>query len=137
MHVPRVPLTLLCPAPTIRSVLCRAQITAARVTTVQRILNTETLTSHGNVAGRRAMVSILEAGLRAADPYNNTRELLQSGGGRLVLDNPGFEPSEAPVSGPQVIELDAVDRIFVVGAGKGIQRMALAFEDVLGSSPSA
>jgi glycerate 2-kinase len=100
---------------------------------VQRILNTEQLTSHANIAGRQAMVSILEAGLQAADPYNNTRELLQRDGNRLILNNPGFEPSEAPVSGPQVIDLDAVDRIFVVGAGKGIQRMALAFEDVLGS----
>lgn len=98
----------------------------------QRILNADVLTSHGNIAGRQAMVSILEAGLQAADPYNNTRQLLQVEGRHLVLDNPVFEPRDAPLHGPLTIDLDAVDRIFVVGAGKGIQRMAKAIEDALG-----
>ena len=98
----------------------------------QRILNGDVLTSHGNVAGRRAMVRILEAGLQAADPYNNARELLQVDGHRLILDRPDFEPRDAPVGGPMAIDLDEVDRIFVVGAGKGIQRLAKAVEDALG-----
>jgi len=34
-----------------------------------RILNQDVLASHGNVAGRRALVEILEAGLEAADSY--------------------------------------------------------------------
>ena len=81
------------------------------------------------------MVSILDAGLRAADPYNNTRELLVREGDRLILDNPGFEPAERPAGAdraPLVIDLDAVERIYLVGAGKGIQRVALAFEHALG-----
>lgn len=98
----------------------------------QRILNGDVLTSHGNVAGRIALVSILEAGLRAADPYNNTRRLMQVDGRRLVLDSPDLEPRDTPLSGPQVIDLDGVERIFVVGAGKGIQRVAKAIEDALG-----
>ncbi len=98
----------------------------------QRILNGDVLASHGNVAGRKAMVSILEAGLQAADPYNNTRRLLQVEGRRLVLATPEFEPRDAPLSGPVVIDLDEVERIYVVGAGKGIQRMAKAIEDALG-----
>ncbi len=98
----------------------------------QRILNADVLTSHGNVAGRKALVAILEAGLQAADPYNNTRRLLQVEGRRLILDCPVFEPRNAPLSGPQIIDLDAVERIYVVGAGKGIQRMAKAIEDALG-----
>jgi glycerate-2-kinase len=98
----------------------------------QRILNGDVLASHGNIAGRTALVSILEAGLRAADPYNNTRQLLQVEGRRLVLDRPEFEPRDAPLSGPLAIDLDDVDRIYVVGAGKGIQRMAKAIEDALG-----
>lgn len=49
-----------------------------------------------------------------------------------MLDNPGFEPKYAPASGPQTLDLDTFDRIFVIGAGKGIQRMALAFEHALG-----
>jgi glycerate 2-kinase len=70
--------------------------------------------------------------MRAADPYNNTRELLQRDGNRLVLDNPGFAPEDSPVPTTQIIDLDQVERVFVVGAGKGIQRVALAFEHVLG-----
>ncbi|MHB1319298.1 MAG: glycerate kinase type-2 family protein [Anaerolineae bacterium] len=118
--------------PNIRTVMRVGPIMPEKVEAVQRILNSESLTSHGNIAGRQAMVSILEAGLRAADPYNNTRELLQREGNRLILGNPGFEPVNAPVSGPQIIDLDALERVFVVGAGKGIQRVALAFEDALG-----
>ena len=34
----------------------------------QRITNVEQLVTHGNVKGRRDMVEILEAGLRASDP---------------------------------------------------------------------
>lgn len=118
--------------PKLRAVIRCGPIMREKVAAVQRILNSDALTTHGNIAGRQAMVSILEAGLRAADPYNNTRELLQRVGNRLILDNPGFEPTDAPVSGPQIIDLDAVERVFVVGAGKGIQRVALAFEDALG-----
>ncbi|NLT73430.1 MAG: DUF4147 domain-containing protein [Chloroflexi bacterium] len=101
---------------------------------MQRIMNPEALASHGNVPGRRDMVEILEAGLRAADPYNNTRALLQREGTRLILDG-DFAPAECPAglpTGPQVIDLDDVERIYVVGAGKGIQRVALAFEHALG-----
>ena len=125
-------LTFPCFALNIRTVIRFGPILREKVAAVQRILNGDALTSHGNVAGRQAMVAILEAGLRAADPYNNTRDLLQVDGPRLVLDNPGFEPKDAPASGPQTLDLDTFDRIFVVGAGKGIQRMALAFEHALG-----
>ncbi len=42
-----------------------------------RITNADTLLSHGNVAGRRAVLEILEAGLHASDPYYNTLDLLR------------------------------------------------------------
>jgi len=98
-----------------------------------RITNADTLTSHGHVAGRKAALAILEAGLQAADPYYNVLRLLKLEGRALIVGNRDFEPEGSPYFGQdQVFDLDRIERIFVVGAGKGSQRAAKAFEDVLG-----
>lgn len=97
-----------------------------------RILNAESLISHGNIPGRRAMQAILEAGLQAADPYHNTLTLLRVEGSKLIAGNRLFEEHGDPRRGDEVIDLAEVQRIFVVGAGKGIARVALALEEVLG-----
>jgi glycerate 2-kinase len=99
---------------------------------MNRILNAASLTEHGNIPGRQALLQILEAGLQAADPYNNTMRLLRRQGQRLIVGHPEFEPEGSPVSGDEVIDLDQVERIYVFGAGKGAQRVARAIEDVLG-----
>jgi glycerate-2-kinase len=92
----------------------------------------DTLVSHGNVKGRNAVLEILEAGLEAADPYNNTRRLIRFEDGRLVVGNREFEPAETPRSGDEVYDLSKVGRIYVFGAGKGVQRVAKAIEDAMG-----
>ena len=97
-----------------------------------RILNADALTSHGNIPARKAILEILEAGLQAADPYQNVRRLICLEGDRLIVGNPDFEPAGSPRGGYEVFELSQVGRIFVFGAGKGIQVAAKAFEDVLG-----
>jgi glycerate-2-kinase len=97
-----------------------------------RIQNVETLLSTGNLPGRQAMVQILEAGLRAADPYHNARKLIRLEGGKLVVGNKDFEPTGSPRSGDEVYDLSKVRNIYVVGAGKGIQNVARAMEEVLG-----
>ena len=97
-----------------------------------RILNGGTLTSHGNVAGRKALVEILEAGLRASDPYYTTLSMLRLEGDRLIVGGKDFEPAGDPRSGEEVIDLSEVGRIYVFGAGKGVQRIARAIEEVLG-----
>ena len=100
---------------------------------MDRILNAEQLVSHGNERGRQALVQILEAGLRAADPYYNTLKLLRIEGNRLIVGGlPDFEPEGSPKTGEEVFDLDQVGRILVVGAGKGVQRVAKAIEEVLG-----
>jgi glycerate-2-kinase len=96
------------------------------------IYNAKTLTSHGNTKMRRDAVAILEAGLQMADPYNNTLSLLRLEGDTLYIGNPVFEADNDPRSGIETVDLNKVDRILVVGAGKGVQRVALAIEDVLG-----
>jgi glycerate 2-kinase len=99
----------------------------------QRILNIDDLVSHGNIPGRQAMVQILEAGLEASDPYLNTKKLIHVNGNNLTIGSAEFEPAGSPVPGNQIFDLTKIDRIFVFGAGKGIQRVAKAIEDVLGT----
>lgn len=102
-----------------------------------RILNADALTSHGNIAGRKAVVEILEAGMQAADPYTNTCRLLRVEGNRLVVGNRAFEPVGDPKAGhDEVFDLDWIDRIFVFGAGKGAQRVGVALEEILGERVS-
>jgi len=102
-----------------------------------RIKNAHSLYSHGNVAGRRAMVEILEAGLQAADPYWNTRELVRLDGDQLIVGGGRFEPEGSPVTGEIVVDLSTTRRVIVIGAGKGLQRVAKALEDVLGERLTA
>ena len=97
-----------------------------------RILNAESLSSHGNVRGRQAMIEILEAGLQAADPYYNTLKLLRVENGKLIVGHPDFEPAGTPRPGEEVYDLGRMGRIYVFGAGKGVQRVARAIEEVLG-----
>jgi len=99
-----------------------------------RILNADSLASHGNIAGRRAVLDILEAGLQAADPYHNIIKLVRIESGRLIVGHADFEPKNPRRSGDEVFDLDEIERIYVFGAGKGCQRVAEALEDVLGDS---
>ena len=97
-----------------------------------RIQNRESLTNHGHLAGRAALVEILDAGLNACDPGSNVRRLLRLDGDILTIGSPDFEPTGDPRSGDEVIDLRQVGRIFVVGAGKGVQHTAKTLEELLG-----
>ena len=98
----------------------------------ERILNANTLTSCGHVEGRRMMVEILEAGMQAADPYYAMLRVMRAEGRQLIFGGELYEPANGPHSGDEVVDLDATGRIFVFGAGKGVQRAAKAVEDLLG-----
>lgn len=97
-----------------------------------RILNRDTLGSHGNTRGRQDVLEILEAGMQAADPYQNMRKLIRREGNRLIVGHLDFEPTGTPRTGEQIYDLDQVGRIFVFGAAKGVQYAAKAVEDILG-----
>ncbi len=94
------------------------------------IENREELLSRGNRHGRELALEILEAGLRGVDPYLNTKKLVRREGERLLV---GGRP-EMDVSGfgDELVDLSAVGSIYVIGAGKAVQRMALALEEALG-----
>jgi glycerate 2-kinase len=87
------------------------------------IKNCESLLSRGNVAGRKAVLDIIESGIAAADPYPNTLKLLNRDGDTL---------SVGPAENRQVFDLRKVKHIYIVGGGKAVQRQAMAFEAVLG-----
>ena len=99
-----------------------------------RIKNKEMLTSHGNAAGRKIVTELLDAGLDALDPYSRVKKLVKLEDGKIVLDTDGFEMKGDPHSGPAVYDLRDYDRVYVVGAAKGVQRAALAMEEVLGDA---
>lgn len=95
-----------------------------------RIKNVEKLTSHGNVGGRKAILEIFEAGLEAADPYENVKKLIRIENGKLIV---GCKAFSMPLGQePLVFDLSQVGNIYVVGGGKAAQRQAEAIEDVLG-----
>jgi len=97
-----------------------------------RIKNKEMLINHGNVAGRKIIAELLDVGLDALDPYYRVKELVKREGNKIVLDNRNYEMKGDPHSGPAVFDLKDYDRVYVVGAAKGVQRAALAMEEVLG-----
>ncbi|MEX1020761.1 MAG: DUF4147 domain-containing protein [Litorilinea sp.] len=102
----------------------------------ERITNKQALSNHGHKSGRRMMLDILEAGLRAADPYYAMHQAMRreerDGRDVLYLGGALFEPEGSPRTGEEVIDLNEVGRIYVFGAGKGIQRAAKAVEQLLG-----
>lgn len=97
-----------------------------------RIQNFESLTNHGNIKGRTDMAHILEAGLSATDPYINMKNMLRLEGDKLYVGNTDYELIDDPHTGIDVFDLNDFDRVYVIGAAKGVQRVALAFEDILG-----
>ena len=99
-----------------------------------RILNRDMLLASGNRSGRETVLEIMETGLRAADPYENTKKLLKREGTILYVGNREFEADNDPDAGVEAIDLESVGSIYVVGAGKGVQRVALALEEVLGEN---
>ncbi len=98
-----------------------------------RIRNTERIMNHGNVEGRRVTCEIMEAGLQAADPYYNTLRLVEIKDNKLYIGHEDFDVIGAPRTGVDIYEIGKdINRIFVFGAAKGIQRVALALEEKLG-----
>lgn len=97
-----------------------------------RIQNQNQLIAHGNCSARRDALQILDAGLTASDPYYNTLKLIRLKGEDLVIGAPEYEASKDPNSGYESYNINDFEHIYVIGAGKGVQRIAKALEDVLG-----
>lgn len=83
------------------------------------IKNSEQILDHGNLAVRKAALTIIEHALAQADPYRATRRLVRLDGRMLHVGGLRFD-------------LSPTRRIFVVGAGKATFPIAKALEDILG-----
>lgn len=97
-----------------------------------RINNKSALVSHGNVSGRKIVTELLDAGLDSIDPYYRVKKLIKVENRKIILNTAGFEMKGDPHSGPLEFDLKDYDRVFVIGAAKGVQRAALGFEEALG-----
>jgi glycerate-2-kinase len=97
------------------------------------IKNHQAITSHGNNALRKTILEIIEAGLAAADPYQNVRKMLRVENGKLYAGLKEFairgtENLELPL----VFDVSKIGNVYIFGGGKAVQRIALAIEDALG-----
>ena len=99
------------------------------------IKNREEITSHGDLRGKKIVADILEAGLAAVDPYPNIRRLVRVENGKLFIG--GCPEMDLSGYGDEVIDLSRTGDIYVVGAGKTVQRQAKALEDLLGDRLTA
>ena len=97
-----------------------------------RVRNKEMLVNHGNTEGRKIVAELLEVGLDSLDPYYRVKQFVKIIDDKIVLDDRGFEMKDDPRAGKAVYDFSDFDHIYVIGAAKGIQRAAKAFEDVFG-----
>ncbi len=94
------------------------------------VKNSQVVLSHGNRESRRIVLQIIEAGLRASDPYENVKKLVRVQDGKLLVDC--SEEIQYQGAKPLAFDLSKVGHIYVIGGGKAAQRQAEALEDVLG-----
>lgn len=109
------------------------RLSPTRFTSDMRITNKAQLISHGNRKGREIVAELLDVGLDALDPYVRVKQLVHVENGKIILYTDGFEMKGDPHSGPLEFDLRNYDRVYVIGAAKGVQRAALAMEEALGS----
>ena len=83
------------------------------------VLNRSSLIDHGLSHLRADAVDIIEHAIQAADPYEATRKLVHLEGNLLQIGTLEFD-------------LRVWKNIFVLGAGKATQGIALALEEILG-----
>lgn len=78
------------------------------------------------------MAQILDAGLDMVDPYIGAKRLIKRNENKLIFQGKEFELEGDPRSGKVEYDLSIYRRVVVVGAAKGVQRCALALEEILG-----
>ena len=83
------------------------------------IKNREELLSHGFVEGREKALDIAEFALGYVDPYAAVKHHVKLEGHRLLIADDSFD-------------LNQVDNIYAIGAGKATYPLAVALEEILG-----
>jgi glycerate 2-kinase len=83
------------------------------------IKNKDELLSHGNVSGRKKCLEIIEAALKAVDPYPATCRTIKLNGDLLTIDGKSYD-------------LNQIKNVYIIGGGKATFRQALAIDEILG-----
>lgn len=83
------------------------------------IKNHAELLSHGFIEGRKNVLDIAESALSRVDPLSAVKKHVRLDGSKLQV-------------GQDVFDLDKVNRIYAIGAGKATYPLAIALEDILG-----
>ncbi len=97
------------------------------------IKNSAELASHGNQKGRQIVLDVIEAGLRAADPYPNVKKMLRMENGKLYIGHEQFAGEMGrEVKLPLVFDVSKLGNVYIFAGGKAVQRIAEAIEDTLG-----
>jgi glycerate 2-kinase len=86
---------------------------------VHEVLNDTDLIAHGPARLRADAVDIIEHAIRAASPYAATKRLVRLEEDRFLV-------------GDLQVDLRSRDHIYLLGAGKATQGIALALEEILG-----
>ena len=99
---------------------------------MDRIINADRLTGHGNIKGREFAAQIIDAGMSAGNPYYNVKRLIRVVDGALSFNDPLMVLRGDPAGGAAIYNLDGIDRIYIFAVGKGMQYPVRALEEVLG-----
>jgi glycerate 2-kinase len=97
----------------------RTRLSCSGKNAVHAVHNFADLTAHGPARLRADAVDIIEHAIRAANPYAATKKLVRLADDRLLV-------------GDLQVDLRLRDHIYVLGAGKATQGIALALEEILG-----
>ena len=90
----------------------------------QKIKNREALLSHGDAAGRRIVLDVAEAALERLDARERIRSIARMEGDVLCI-------------GERRWDLSKKRHVYLLGAGKACNHMAMAVEEVLGDHLTA
>lgn len=87
---------------------------------MKKIKNYDTLTSHGDIQSRKIVLDITEKTLRRLDSYQRIKSIMRLEGDILHI-------------GVRTWDLSKKKNVYLLGAGKACNHMAMAVDEVLGS----
>ena len=90
----------------------------------QKIKNREALLSHGDAAGRRIVLDVAEAALERLDARERIRSIARMEGDVLCVGNRRWDLSKKR-------------HVYLLGAGKACNHMAMALDELLGDHLTA
>lgn len=93
---------------------------ASTLLSAVKVSNEARLLAHGDHELRQDALRVVLSGIAAADPQVGTRRIVRYTDGRLTI-------------GSELVDLENIDKILVIGAGKASLPIAAALEETLGT----